>query len=249
MAEDDFLAPSLGHNRPPAPTPLDRAGELVANANRWVAERPSISDEETAGLGQGFVQQLRDCRADLEAALEKEREPLDLALYAVKVRYKDPLAMIDIALGKMGALLAPFLKAKDDRLRAEAEQRQRLADEAQQRAEHALERARATGTVEDQLAMERAAEEAEAARKAAGRPAKRAQVKGDYAPRAMSLKTYWHAEVTDADAALAHYGNDASVRLAALAAATKIASALARELKDERRAPPGFKFVKREVPQ
>jgi hypothetical protein len=246
---DDFLAPTLGHNRPPAPTPLDRATELIANANRWIAERPSITDEETAGLGQGFMQQLRDCRADIEAAQQEEREPHDTAIAAIRARYRDPLALVDIALRKMGELLAPFLKAKDDRLRREAEERNRIALEAQHRADRALERARATGTVEDQLTMERAAEEADAARKAAGRAPKRAQLKGDYSPKAMSLREYWSAEVVDDALARQSYAQHPEVLEAQLAAARKIAGREARAAKREDAAPPGFRFVKREVPQ
>jgi hypothetical protein len=98
-------------------------------------------------------------------------------------------------------------------------------------------------------AAAKATEEAERLTKLAGKPPQRAQVKGDYSRKAMSLKVYWSAEVTDANAALDHYGMDASVRLAALDAARKLASALARETKDESKAPPGFRFVKREVPQ
>lgn len=241
-------APSLGHNRPPEPTPLERASDLVANANRWTTERPTITDEEQAGAAQDFVGQLRDVRADLEVALKAERKPHDDAIGAIRIKYRDPLELIGIALLKMNGLLAPWLEAKDARLRRDAEERQRQADAAKQAAERATTAALQDGSVEAELEARRRIEEANKLEVAAAKPVGRAQVKGDYSDRAMSLREYWSAQVTDETLALRSYAKHETVRRAALTQALREANKLARELKDESKAPPGFKFACNRVP-
>ena len=89
--------------------------------------------------------------------------------------------------------------------------------------------------------------QAERLRREARKVPDRARVIGDYSSRASSLVTYWSAEVVDEDKALAHFKDNAEVRAAALAAITKLGSRLARHHKDEAAAPPGVKFLKREV--
>lgn len=241
------LSSSVGHNNPPGPTPFERAEQLVANANRWIAERPEIVDAEQAGLAQGFVEQLRANKADLEKQLKRDREPFDTAIAALTIQYRTPLQLVGISLTRMLDKLRPWLAAEQQRIEREADQRQRDAEEAVRRANEI--RAKAGSTVESELAAREAEQAAADATKAARKGPRRAQVKGDYSSRAMSMRATWYARVTDEAAALEFYRNDPSVRLAALEAATKLASALAREVKDAKRAPPGFVFERRETPQ
>jgi hypothetical protein len=245
MSDDDFLPPR-DHNQPPEPLFI-RADELVSNCNRWLKERPVITDDDMAGAAQDFMGQLRRLRDALEAQHKERREPLDLALAALRIQFRQPLELIGIALNKMGALLTPFLQAKEARLKAEAERRQREADEAQQAAERALDKAMQTGTVEDELALQRAAETAEDAAKLAGRRPARAQVRGDYSPRAASLTTYWSAEIVDEAKALEHFKDSKEVHDAALVAITKIGNRMARHFKDAKHSPPGLVFKQRTV--
>lgn len=239
----DEASAMLGHNNPL----FGRVDELIETCNRWTRERPVMTAEDVAGAAQDFLNQLRLCKSELEAALDEERAPLDTALAAVRLRYKQPIQLVDIARGKINVLLVPFLQAKDERLKREAEQRRREADEAQQRAEQALDRASKTGTVEDELRLQEAADEAEAARRAASKGPARAQVKGDYSPRASSLAAYWSCEIIDEAKALEHFAANREVRDATLAAISKVGNRLARHLKDERAAPPGLRFLKREA--
>jgi hypothetical protein len=239
-------AARLGHNKPPEPTPLERAGDLVATTNQWIKEVASINNDELAGRAQGLVDQLRDEEAALLAQLKVEREPLDMALYILKLRFKDPLALIGIAKRKLGELLTPWLQAKKDRLLAEAAERERAADEATHKANAAIERAVVEPSVEADLAAQRATEDALKAEKAAAKPAGRAQIKGDYSERAMSLRVYWHAEVTNESLALRSMAKEPEVRAAALIAAKRLANKMARELKRADAAPPGFRFFSSE---
>lgn len=246
MSDD---ARGIGDNRPPPPDPLDTYEALIANANRWTAERPEIVDEEIAGAGQEFMVQLRQTRDALEAQMKAERQPLDLMVAAIRIRYRTPLELIGIAMTRMGEKLAPWLKAKQDRLDAEAAQRKRDAEAAATAAAAAARAAEQSGTVESELAARDAAKAQTIAEKAAAKPAERASVKGDLARRAMTMKTTHFAIVVDRDAALKSYAKSPAVRAVALIEATRLASALARETKgDASRCPKGFEFRRRETP-
>src|SRR5262245_57973214 len=97
-------APGMGHNNPP--DAFDRAAELVANANKWIAERPKIVDAEQAGLAQGFVDQLRACKSDLEKQWKRDREPYDLGIVALRATYRRPLELVGESLVQMLGKLA-----------------------------------------------------------------------------------------------------------------------------------------------
>jgi hypothetical protein len=239
--------PGLGHNQPPS-DPLERAGELVANANRWIKERPEIADEEQAGSCQLAIEQLRTVKADLEAAEKSEREPYDKLIGAIRIKYRDPLSLVGIALTRLQQIAGAWLTKKRDRAQAEAAMRQRAAEEAAQKANEAIEKAVAEPSVEHDLAAQKATAEAEEANAAAGRGEGRAQIKGDYAGRAMSLHAYWSAEITDEALALRSYAKHPDIRAAALVAVRKVAGKEARTLKDETKAKPGIRFVKTEKP-
>jgi hypothetical protein len=245
MADDDFLPPR-DHNRPPDPLFI-RTDELIANCNRWLKERPVITDDEQGGAAEDFMGQLRRLRDALEEQRDAERKPHDDAIAEIRTRYRTPLELIGIALTKMSGLLGPFLTAKQDRLDREAERRQREADEAEKAAERALDKAARSGTVEDELALQRAAETAEDLRRAAAKGPVRARVKGDYSAKAASLVTYWTCEITDEQKAVEHFKDREEVHEAVRVAITKIGNKLARHLKNEKAAPPGLRFVKREV--
>lgn len=243
---NDAIGP--GHNQPP-PDPIGRADALIANANRWIAERPEIIDAEMAGIAQDFVKQLRENRDDLDAALKAERQPLDLAVAAIRVKYRTPLELIGIALQRMAVKLKPWLDREQARLDAEAEERRRTAAEAARRAEEALKAAEQSGTVESELEARRAQEQQAAAAKAAAKPPARARVKGDLSSKAMTMKTTHFAVVIDEADALRSFAKAPSVREVALIEATRLASALAREAKgDASRCPKGFEFRRKETP-
>jgi hypothetical protein len=235
----------IGHNQPPD-DPFARADELVANANRWIKERPEITDEEQAGACQLAIDQLRAAKEDLDKAQKAERKPHDDAIAEIRVRYRDPLELIGIALTRLQAIGGAWLSKKRDRLAAEKAEQERIAQEARDRANAAITEAVTTQTVEADLIARRATEDAMRASKAAARPTPRAQVKGDFSAKAMSLHERWRAEVVDDALALKSYAKHPAIRAAALAEIVKVASKEARELKDESKAKPGTKFLRTE---
>ena len=246
---DDGAPATVGHNRPPEPTPIERASELVAAANTWLTTVEEINDADRAGRAQTFVNQLRANRDDLDAALKAERKPHDDAIGEIKKRFTSPQSLTGIALQKLLALLKPWLGKEKQRLADEQAARQVEAEKTAAEAE-ALRKAAATAAdpVEAELRARDAAKAAEQAARAAARKPQRAQIKSDLAPRAMGLTTRWHARVVDEKAALKSYAKNETVRLACLEVATRLATQLARSAKTKDAAPPGFEFYTTETP-
>lgn len=239
---EEMGLPALGHNKPP--TPLERTPPLVDNCNRWLAERPEITDPEMAGAAQRFTLQLRTLRDDLAAALKADRKPHDDAIVAVRALYADPQELVRIALDKMEAKNRGWLKREQDRLDAERAERQRLADAARAEAARLDQAAQQEGaSVETQLAAQRASDAAEAAADTALRTPTKARTRDDFAPRAMSLHARWKAKVVNERDALKHYAKHPAIRAAALAAIVKVATDLAKAVKgDTTKQPPGIEF-------
>jgi hypothetical protein len=235
--------PREGHNQPPPSDALERAADLVANANRWRQERPEIANEEQAGAAQTFVDQLRKVRDDLDADQKTEIEPFDAIIFAIKLRYKDPRALVQLALVGMLQLTTAWLDKVKARKNREADDRRRAADEAIERANKAITAAVTDRTVEADLAAKRATEEAERLRKAAAKPVERPHVKGDYSNRAMGLRQFWHAEITNETDALRSYAKHPKIREAALIAVKRQANLDARTEKDASKAPKGVAFI------
>ena len=122
MTDDLDDAPAtVGHNQPPEPTPIERASELVANANLWLTTVEEINDADRAGRAQTFVNQLRENRDKLDAALKAERKPHDDAIGEIKKRFTPPQSLTGIALQKLLGLLKPWLDKEQKRIADERE--------------------------------------------------------------------------------------------------------------------------------
>jgi hypothetical protein len=240
---EEMGLPPIGHNAPPEPTAIERTQALVDNCNRWLAERPEITDPEMAGAAQRFTIQLRALRDDLAAALKADRKPFDDAIEVLKFTYRDPQELVRIALDTMELKNRQWLKREQDRLDAERVERERQADAARYEAQEAEQLAQAPGaSVETQLAAQRARDAATEAVDTAARTPTKARVRDDYAPRAMSLHSRWKARVIDETAALKHYAKHPDIRAAALAAIVKVATKLAKDQKGKPPIPPGVEF-------
>jgi hypothetical protein len=233
-----------GHNL----GPMERADDLILNADKWIKERPEITDDEQAGACQLAIDQLLAVKADLEQARDTERKPHDDAIAAITVRFRDKLMMVGIAVVRLREIAGAWLSKKRERIAAEAVERQRLADEAKRKANEAITTAVTTPSVGADFEAQRATEAAQTAEVAALKPAARAQVRGEYSSKAMSLHAYWHAEVIEGreSEALRSYAKNPAVRAVALKKAKQLAGELARREKREDAAPPGFRFFKTE---
>lgn len=246
----DTDIPTIGDNFPPEPTPFERWAELVDNANLWAKNVPKITSAEQAGRCQAFVDQLRLTTTDIEAAEKAERAPHDLAIIAIRAVYRPPLELLGIALDKMKALAKDWLDREKARLAHEAAERKRLAAEAEAEALRLRqEAARGGATVEAEAAARHAEEEADALRADALKPAERPAIRGEFSAKAMSMRTYWSAVITDEKLALRHFAKHPAIRAAALEAILKLETKHAKLVKDAAQAPPGVRFVKTETAQ
>lgn len=264
----------VGGNNPPADkTELERAAELMATASDWLASRPEIVDTAEADAAQGFVDKLRASKRGLAAAREGELAPHEAAGAAVKARYRGPLetleATLKALLEKSGAWIlkernrvaaekaaqeaeAKRLRDEADRLERERLERERLERErieaARLDAEPKLEaQAEALANAEAADAAVIAADTAaRIAEKAATKKVAPVAIKAAGAARAMTMRAYWSAEVTDEGEALRSYASHPTVRAECLKVALRLANELARQEKRESAAPPGFRFLKEE---
>lgn len=241
-------APGIGHNQPPPEAALDQARELVATANRWIIERPRIEDADMAGRCNDFVSQLLASQQKLGEQKKAEEEPLKLALDVIAARYREPVELLKTAIKLLRERAADWLKREDARLKEEKrkqeEEARRLREASLAKVAEAAEAQMTTGAnyLETQRAADLLAEQARKAQRLAEKATPTAAARGDFAPKAMSLRTHWRARVVDPKAALKHYAKNARVAEAALAMALKIANEEARALKDATKAPPGFEF-------
>jgi hypothetical protein len=208
-----------------------------------MVESPEVTNAEQAGRLQGFIDQLRLARTDVEAELKERRAPHDAAIAALKIQYHQPLTLLGIALAKMKGLADGWLDKEKARLAREATERKRAADEAAAAAARAREAAARDGaTVESAALAAKAEADAAAAIKAASKPIPRAQIRGELSSKAMSQRAVWSAVIVDEQRALRHYARHIEVRAAALEAIRKIATREAKQIKSETGSPPGIAF-------
>ena len=239
--------PPHDHNMPPEPVPAARWAELVDNCNVWAKNVAKINSPEQAGRAQAFVDQLRLETEAVQGAWKKEREPHDLALVALRIKYRPPLELLGIALDRMKWLASAWLDRERARLEHEAAERKRIAADAEVAARQAREQAAKAGaTVEAEAEARRIEEAADALRAAALKPVERAAIKGEFSAKAMSMRTTWRAVITDETAALKHFAKHPAIREAALAAIAKVCTKQAQTAKDETKAPPGVRFERKE---
>ena len=106
-------------------------------------------------MAQDFLKQLRQNRDDLEAAMKAERQPLDEAVAAIRVKYRDPLELVGIAITRCARSSPRGSSAS----RIDSTPRPRNAPdwprEAADQADAARETAQQTGTVESELEAQR----------------------------------------------------------------------------------------------
>lgn len=266
----------IGGNNPPGTLELERAGTLIETATQWLASRPEIEDTAEADAAQGFVDRARALKKDLAAAQKVELVPHEAAIADVKAKYRGPLDKLEAALKSLLERAGAWIvkerqriaaekaaqEAEARRLREEAERAERERVEAERKAEEERRRvveaeeasnadlARVEAERQEAIqAGERAAEAArtaKAAERAAEKKPEVASIKSEPAKRAMTMRAYWSAEVTDEGEALRSYASHPTVRAECLKVALRLANELARAEKREDAAPAGFRFIKEE---
>lgn len=264
----------IGGNNPPSA--IADASRLTATATGWLNACSEITDAVQAKEVGDLVDKLRASKKALAAAQKAELAPHDQAIADVKASYRGPAGELEEALTALLARSSAWLVKERDRIAAEkaakeAEAR-RLREEAARLERERIEAARKVEEerrrvvdaekasaddlerveAERQTAIEAEARAAEAAKtakfaeRAAEKKPEVAAIKTEPAKRAVTLRVYWSAAITNDDDALASYQDHPTVRKAALAAVLQVANEAARTSKDVNAAPPGIRFIKDE---
>jgi hypothetical protein len=204
---------SIGHNNPPEPTPYEamkiHIEDLFDEAKNFLDGEP-VTTQEMADAIDKLKAMALEAEKDGDGLRKVEAKPFDDGKKEVQERW-NPL--VNEKTGKCRQIistcntaLAPFLKAKQDAINAEAARQQKIADDL---AAEALAKHKAANL--DNLADKDEAEQAlkvaaQAQRLATQTSSTRAQAKGGR--RATSLRDVYTPELTDAMEALKHYRAD-----------------------------------------
>ena len=230
------------------------AGELV--------ERLRTSKKNLAAAQKADLAPHDQAIAEVKAQYREPASQIETALGGLLARSGDWLKKENDRIAAERAAReaeARRLREEADRLererleaarRDEEEKRRRIEAETQTAADEErseLQRQEVIATAE------RAAEAAKTAKLAERAAVKKkpevAAIKAAPTQRAVTLRVYWSAVVTDETAAIDSYKDHPTVRKAALAAALQVANEAARTSKDEAAAPLGFRFIKEERAQ
>jgi hypothetical protein len=234
-------APGPGHN---LVSPLDlireRVEELCAATNDWNARVAEISDEHTAQRCDDFLNQLTAELKKLAEQEKAEKAPHQHEIKRIGLAYGGLRLVLETAKAMIQPKLRDWLNRKRERLAAEKARQKAEAARLAREAEIAA--AKAGPTVESQVRAQEARRRAEEAAALADDPVSRAQVRGQYSPRARSLRVSWAAEVTDIVRCFIRYQDHPDV----LAVLTKLASAEARATHGQVELP-GCRLIQREV--
>lgn len=212
-----------GDNLPNAFASLqDRTNDLVANANRWLQERPEIENSDQADKCKDFIDQLKAEAKAVEQARKAEKQPHMDASRAVDDKYRPLGAVLDKAIKLLNPALTKWLQKQQAIQEAERKRREEEALAKIKAEEDAKRKAEAENTVEAHLAAEQAEDEADRAALVADRAARaKASTKGQFGGRATSLRTYRTVEIVNIELLFEHYKGYDEVRnvLTRLAAA------------------------------
>lgn len=195
----------IGHNNPPAFLACDADISDLYDEAKHFLDGAAI---ETQGQAEAVAAILDRARKAWKAADEQrktEKRPHDEAAQAVQDQWNPLLTkakrlegVAKTAIGAWQLKLEAEQRAEAARLAQEAEQARIAAQEAT-RAQHGAERLE---DAEDAEAIIKRAKQAEAA---AARADKAKPLVATGGGRAVTLRTYWTPELTDAHAALVHY--------------------------------------------
>lgn len=202
--------PPLGHNGPPEPTPFEAMQthilDLMETAQGFLDGEP-IANQETADMVGKLIDEARKARNDADAMRKAEAKPFDEGKAAVQAKWTpltdDKKGKCALIIDTAKKALVPWLEHLEAQQRAEAAKAREEAEKARAAALEA-ERAASAANLEAIERVEMARKEAEQAERAANR-ADKAKAHATGGSRAIGLRSYWIAEITDRREALKHY--------------------------------------------
>lgn len=208
-----------------------RVEAMVAVGNAW-AKVPEIETPDQAAKCEDAFVRVRKEIAKLDEERKEINKPLRKEIDANNETFDGLSRPLRACLDFLSKLRTGWLRkeqARQDRERLEAAAR---AEEAARVAREATEAAAKASTVEDIVIAEEAQEKAvDAAAAADAAMRAKPQIRGEFTSRAGSFRTFWSAELTDLDAALAFYMKNPATRAIIQETVQAIADAHARKVK------------------
>lgn len=243
---------TIGHNLPPEPTPFELSREeidgLVTEAKNWL-DGSGVKTEADADAVSKLIDMLRKAIKTADERRIAENKPFDDGKAAVQARYAPLIAdtkavkgVAVLAIETAKAALAPYLKRKDDELKAKAAEARRIADEQAAAAVEAIRAARQG--VPDLEAREDAERLLAGAIKAEtiASKAEGAKAHATGGTRAIGLRTAWRSEMFDANAFAKWVWVNRNEELVAF-----LAALAEREVKTHHRDMPGVTAIEDKV--
>ncbi len=203
----------VGHNGAPL-SPYEAVAVhlngLLMEARNW-ADGVAVESQAQADEISRLIEDLRLGEQAADAARVREKAPLDEQIAEIQDRYNLYIAplknkkpgKVPVAVEALKAALKPFLDALESEKRAKAAEAAKIAQAALEAAQAAAKAAQ-TDNLESREAAGDLEEKARQAQKAAAYAQNdKAQARGG--SRALGLKTFYRAEVTDMREAFKHY--------------------------------------------
>lgn len=192
------MTATIGHNSPPPEMAFSLSiDDLYDEAKNFIDGTPIDTQGQADAIGV-IVSTLKKIRKDADAARAEEKRPHDEAAKAVQSKWKPLLDKADRAVTAAQKPLTDYLLRLERERQQEA---QRLAEEARKADEQAQAAMQNIASLDDAERAEELAKEADKLVKAAKRTDKaKSHVAG--MDRAIGLRTYWNATVTDYSALL-----------------------------------------------
>lgn len=222
----------IGDNRPsdPAQAIAEEAADKIASAEKWLAEHPIIKTQQESDYAANLNRELLGINKQADALHKAEKEPILEAGRVVDEKFRFRATVKTVA-DRLRSAFEKFMKAEDERRRAEAQkefERKRAEAEAERKRIEA-ERAK---KLEDDPVAALTEDEPELPIVPAAPETVKIQSGGGVGA-ARGLKTVWVPLITDYAATLAHYSNHPEVK----AAVEKIVKAEARVHKQATKIP------------
>lgn len=203
----------MGANLPPGPTPYEahriNIEDLVLEAGNW-ADSSAVEGQAQADEISRLIEDLRAAMQAADASRIEENKPFDEGKAAVQAKYNLLIADTKTqkgaavrAIEALKATLKPYLDKLDAEIKAKAAEAQKKAQEALDAAQAAAKAAQVDNLQSADTAHDLAEKARQAQKAATYAQNDKAQARGG--SRALGLKTYYEAEITDQKAALIHY--------------------------------------------
>lgn len=194
-----------GANRPPSPFDAFEAhiADLYEEARHFL-DGDGVSSEGQATAITALMDQLRTAKKDADAARAEEKRPHDEAAKEVQAKWKPLIDKADLAVSTCKTALTPWLQKLEAERLARAEQARQEAERKAREAQEAARAAQASADLAERERAEALAKEATQAGKAATK-AEKATASTASGARAVSLRSYWSAEITDLKEACRHF--------------------------------------------